>query len=391
MRDLLGSSIGGQVPTPTRGTLGRVKVALISDCYPPRTGGIESQVGDLATQLAGAGHEVEVFTATSGTKGEHGGDVEMVAGIRVHRMGLRLPGGVPVNPMAPPEVRARLRRNDFDVAHVHLGMVSPFAWDMTRVATGLGLPTALTFHCVLGPAASALGPALRTWAARGAALSAVSGVAAKGVRRAVPGVPVAVLPNGIDPQAWPVGEVRPATRPIRVVTASRLAPRKRVGALLRVTAAAARRLGPGALMLDVYGEGPLRLLLEARIDALGLGDVVTLRGGVPRAELARAYRGADVYLSPTRLEAFGIAALEARAAGLPVIARADSGVREVVTDGTSGLLAADDTGLAHALVRLAADERLRTRITLHNSGTGPTQTWAHVVDLTVGEYRRAGA
>ncbi|WP_435199936.1 glycosyltransferase family 4 protein [Janibacter sp. GS2] len=368
-----------------------MKVALLSDCYPPRTGGIESQVSDLATELHRAGHAVEVFTATPGARGGHGGAVEVVDGIRVHRMALRLPGGLPVNPLAPPEVRERLRQGGFDAAHVHLGVVSPFAWDMARVTTDLGLPTALTFHCVLDRAAPALRPMLRAWTRRGAVLSAVSGFAAEGVRRAAPGEPVAVLPNGVDPQAWPVGQARPAARPVTVVTATRLAPRKRVVALLRVISAAVERLGPGALTLEVYGDGPLRPLLERRIDALGLRDVVTLRGRVPRSDLALAYREADAYLSPTRLEAFGIAALEARTAGLPVIARADSGVREVVTDGLSGLLASDDDGLVDALVRLAADATLRTRLAHHNVTTPPVQTWDRVVGLARAEYRRAGA
>lgn len=368
-----------------------MKVALLSDCYPPRTGGIESQVSDLAAELHRAGHTVEVFTATPGARGSHGGAVEVVDGVRVHRMALRLPGGVPVNPLAPPEVRDRLRQGGFDAAHVHLGVVSPFAWDMTRVATGLGLPTALTFHCVLDRVAPALRPMLRTWTRRGAALSAVSGFAAEGVQRAAPGEPIAVLPNGIDPQAWPVGEGRPAARPVKVVTATRLAPRKRVLALLRIISAAAGRLGPGALTLDVYGDGPLRPLLESRIDARGLREIVTLRDRVPRSDLARAYREADVYLSPTRLEAFGIATLEARTAGLPVIARSDSGVREVVTDGLSGLLAVDDDGLVDALVRLSADATLRTRLTHHNVTTPPVQTWDRVVGLACAEYRRAGA
>lgn len=368
-----------------------MKVALVSDCYPPRTGGIESQVSDLAGQLVRAGHEVEVFTATPGAKGERGGVVETVDGITVHRMALRLPGGLPVNPLAPPEVRDRLRRKGFDVAHVHLGVVSPFAWDIARVTTGLGLPTALTFHCLLDRLAPAIGPALRSWTGQGAVLSAVSGLAADGVRRALPGTSVVVLPNGIDPHVWPPGRVRPTARPVRIVAATRLAPRKRTGALLRVVAEASARLGPGALTLDVYGDGPLRSLLEARIGALGLTDVVTLHGRVPRSDLARAYREGDALLSPTRLEAFGIAALEARTAGLPVIARADSGVREVVSDGVSGLLAGDDAALADAVVRLVADATLRTRIARHNAGTPPTQGWPRVVDLAVAEYRRAGA
>ncbi|WP_277452530.1 glycosyltransferase [Janibacter sp. DB-40] len=168
-------------------------------------------------------------------------------------------------------------------------------------------------------------------------------------------------------------------------------PRKRVGALLRVVADAHARLGPGGVVLDVFGEGPMGTLLESRSAALGLDDVVRWRGTVPRSELARHYRDADVYLSPTRLEAFGIAALEARTTGLPVVARADSGVGEVVTDGVSGLLAADDAGLTDALVRLGADATLRTRIAGHNVSTPPSQTWEHVVDLVLDEYRRAGA
>ena len=368
-----------------------MKVALLSDCFPPRTGGIESQVGDLAAELVRAGHEVEVFTATPGAKGEPPGRVEVAGGATVHRMALPLPGGIPVNPLAPPKVRERLRHSGFDVAHIHLGVVSPFAWDMARVTTAVGLPTALTFHCVLDRAGPALGPLVRSWTAGGAVLSAVSEVAARGIRRAVPGRPVAVVPNGIDPAAWPVGAMRTGSRPVRLVTAARLAPRKRVGPLLGILTSAARRLGPGAVTLDVYGEGALRPVLERRIRTLGLSEVVTLRGEVPRAELARAYRGADAYLSPARLEAFGIAALEARTSGLPVIARADSGVSEVVRHGTSGLLAWDDHGLVDAVVRLAADETLRTRIARHNTATPTASTWGRVVDLTLAEYRRAGA
>ncbi len=371
-------------------------MALLSDCYPPRTGGIESQVGDLATQLVAAGHEVEVFTATAGGPG--------AGGARVHRLDTPLALGLPVNPLAPPEARRVLAAGGFDVAHVHMGVVSPFAWDMADLTTDLGLPTALTWHCVLDRAARPLGPMIRRWVDRGTVLSAVSGFAAEGVRRAAKGEPVAVLPNGIDPSLWRAStppmaeearqrrlEATTPTRPVRLVTATRLAPRKRVGALLSVVAAARGRLGPGAMTLDVYGEGPLRPWLEARVSALGLDDVVRLRGRVTRTELAAAWARADGYLSPTRLEAFGIAALEARTAGLPVIARADSGVREVVTDGVSGLLAPDDAGLADALVRIVADDTLRTRIAAHNRRVPPAQTWDRVVALAVDEYRRAGA
>ena len=82
-------------------------MALLSDCYPPRTGGIESQVGDLAAQLVTAGHEVEVFTATAGGAGERGTRVDRLdAGgdARIARVAVDLLGPVPLG-----ELRTRAR------------------------------------------------------------------------------------------------------------------------------------------------------------------------------------------------------------------------------------------------------------------------------------------
>ena len=85
-----------------------MKVALLTDCYLPRLGGIEVQTHDLAAQLQARGHEVEVFTATLGERGERHGFVEDVDGVPVHRMAIQLPWQLPVNPFAQPEVRRRL-------------------------------------------------------------------------------------------------------------------------------------------------------------------------------------------------------------------------------------------------------------------------------------------
>ena len=102
---------------------------MISDCYPPRVGGIESQVRDLSLRLLASGHEVEVFTATNGADGQRGGATEVVDGVTVHRLGARVPFGLPVNPGARALLRQRLAAGGFDVAHVHVGVISPFAVD----------------------------------------------------------------------------------------------------------------------------------------------------------------------------------------------------------------------------------------------------------------------
>jgi glycogen synthase len=377
-----------------------VKVALLTDCYLPRLGGIEVQTHDLAAQLQRRGHEVEVFTATQGQHGERHGLVEDVDGVPVHRMAVRLPWQLPVNPLAPPQVRRRLADGGFDVAHVHMGVVSPFATDLAGVALGLGMPTAITWHCLMEhsrPLFRALGHA-RRWGGRGAALSAVSGVAAASVQQVVgtgAGAPeVRVFPNGIDADLWSPpegGRPREDGAPVRVVAAMRLAARKRPGAVLDI-AERARAAVPAevAMRLDLFGEGPGRGRLERRVSQRGL-DWVHLPGRVTREQLRQAYWEADVYLTPVRLEAFGIAALEARTAGLPVLARSCSGVGDFIEDGVNGFLGDDDDALARELATLVSSGDLRRRIATRNATVPPAQTWPAVAALAEEEYRRAGA
>lgn len=389
-----------------------MKIALVSDCYPPLVGGIESQVADLAGHLVGAGHQVEVLTATTGPKGECRGDIERSRGVVVHRLAeplLRLP----VNPLAAPEMRRRLQAGGFDVVHVHLGVVSPFAWDGARIATGLGLPTALTWHCVLDRAGHGYrwSGALRRWVGRGAVLSGVSGMAAGQVRRFAPaGTQVAVLPNAIELEAWrPWGPHLPRSsdrdhdhycavaggeggwakgEPVRLVSTMRLAPRKRPVELVE---AFARAGVSGRSELRIIGDGPLRARVQRRVAELGLERSVTLLGRVERGWLLQEYADADGYLSPTILEAFGIAVLEARAAGLPVVAMAGSGVADIVDHEVSGLLADGDHDLTASIRRLVDDEPLRARLREHNRSLPPEQTWPVVLEQVLAEYRRAGA
>jgi glycosyltransferase involved in cell wall biosynthesis len=384
-----------------------VKVALLTDCYLPRLGGIEVQTHDLAAQLQARGHEVEVFTATMGARGERHGFLEDVDGVPVHRMAIPLPWELPVNPFAPPEVRRRLTAGGFDVAHVHMGVVSPFATDLAGVALGLGLPTAVTWHCLMErsqPVFRALGHA-RRWGARGAALSAVSGVAAASVQAVVGrGVEVRVLPNGIDTALW-----RPPPRPpsepgapVEIVAAMRFAARKRPLAVLEVAARARdlvdgdpgdrrRAASTAPMRLTLFGEGPERGRLERFVERHDMTGWVSMPGRVGRDQLRERYWQSDIYLTPARLEAFGIAALEARTAGLPVVARADTGVGDFVVDEVSGLLGADDDALARGVARLVTDSELRGRIAGHNRAIAPDQDWPSVAALAESEYRRAGA
>lgn len=369
-----------------------VRIAHISDCYLPRLGGIEVQVHDVATRQVRAGHDVVALTATPGAGAGRGHQVEDLDGVTVHRLATHMPFELPVNPFAPRAMREILGTG-VDVVHVHAGVVSPFAVDGARVAVSLGLPTVVTWHCLLGAAE----PAFRWldrglgWAARPVALSAVSDVAAAPLRRiAGPGTEVTVLPNGIDVAAWRVSPAPREDTDVHVVATMRLAPRKRPMPLLRMLREV-RRLVPAGVRLraSVIGDGPARPTLQRFLERHGMADWVQLLGRLSREEIRELYRRADVFIAPAELESFGIAALEARCAGLPVVAKAVSGIREFVHDGQEGLLAGSDSEMVDALVRLVTDTELRTRIARHNRDVEPAVSWPDVLKLAESEYLRA--
>ncbi len=97
----------------------------------------------------------------------------------------------------------------------------------------------------------------------------------------------------------------------------------------------------------------------------GVEDSVAFEGRVSGEALTRHYAQADVFCSPaTGGESFGIVLIEAMAAGAAVVASDIAGYRDVVKDGTTGLLVrvGDPDSIAEAIVRLADDEGLRRRL-----------------------------
>ena len=141
----------------------------------------------------------------------------------------------------------------------------------------------------------------------------------------------------------------------------------------------------------LVGDGPERARAEKYVAEQGLGDVITFVGRLGRAGILDVFAETDVYVQPSVKESFGLAALEARTAGLPVIARSQTGTTQFVHDGVEGLLADDDAGMAGAVVRLGQDRDLLSRLAAHNSTIGPEQAWPLVLQTVKDAYRVAGA
>lgn len=131
--------------------------------------------------------------------------------------------------------------------------------------------------------------------------------------------------------------------------------------------------------LRIAGEGETRKAVAERIDRLGLGDQVRMLGFTEEPE--RVLAELDVALVPSLSEGFGMAVLEAQAAGVPVVASSTGGIPELVHDGASGLLVppGDAAALASAIERLLDDEGLRGRL----AAEGRRAAEAHSLDRYV--------
>jgi glycosyltransferase involved in cell wall biosynthesis len=143
---------------------------------------------------------------------------------------------------------------------------------------------------------------------------------------------IAHIPNGIDVARFHPLDV---TRPLRrLVTVARLRPEKGHDTLLE---AAVRivEVFPD-VRLTIVGDGPLRADLEARVAGLGLEGRVRLAGH--QEDVAAELREHDVFVLPSRSEAFPNSVIEAMATGLPVVASAVGGIPELVDHGRNGLL-----------------------------------------------------
>jgi glycosyltransferase involved in cell wall biosynthesis len=371
-----------------------MRIAHVTDFYLPRLGGIEMHVHDLATRQLAAGHDVEVITSSPATPAEVAAAGAVAAGtpgLVVHRLTAenRLP---PLfNPALLRAGRALLRERRYDLVHVHAGVISPLAF--SAVALAADAPTVVTAHSLL----AYLQPAFRTfdagtrWSRLPAVWTAVSDLAAQPLRRLVAPAPVHVLPNGIDPDQWQITPLPRNPDEVLVVGVMRLAARKRPRHLLAMLRHAQRKLSGGPrLRAVIVGEGPQRPWLEAYLRRHGMTGWVSLPGRMERPQIAELFARADLFVAPATLESFGIAALEARCAGLPVVARSDGGIGEFIgADGREGILADSDAQMTEAIVRLAAEPALREQIAHHNRATRPGLAWPEVLERTMDLYELA--
>lgn len=193
------------------------------------------------------------------------------------------------------------------------------------------------------------------------------GVRAALIASGVDAARIVVVPSGVEADAFAVSPAQRAAARARYGLPDDAAVLVVVGALEArkghaVLLAALARLRAAPVRVLCAGEGSQRDTLVAEATALGLGNVVRWLGRVD--DVATVLAAADVAVMPSHHEGLGVAALEAMAAGVPVIASAVGGLPEAVVDGTTGMLVppGDPGALATAITRVTGDDDLRRRL-----------------------------
>jgi len=180
-------------------------------------------------------------------------------------------------------------------------------------------------------------------------------------------IAIDVIPNFVDTDTFrpPAGRAeleadRFQDARLRVLThVSSFRPLKRVEDVVRIFAAV-RADVPSRL--DLVGEGPERPRIESLVASLGLGEHVRFLGEL--GDLVAHLQQSDLFLLPSETESFGLAALEAMACGVPVVASDVGGISEVVVHGETGFLAAagDVVAMAGHARSLLTDAQLHRRL-----------------------------
>jgi len=373
-----------------------LRVAVVTETYPPEINGVAMTVARVVDGLIESGHEVELVRPRQGCAGEgspRAGLTELLTGgWPVPRYpGLRL--GVPSGGL----LRAAWERHRPDV--VHVATEGPLGWSAVRAAGRLGIPVVSEFRTHfdaysrfygIGCMRGAIRAYLRWFHNRTACTmvptqALADELGSAGFRR------LEVVGRGVD-----TGRFDPVRRDVGlrrrwgagdgtlvVLSVGRVAPEKNLG-LLEKAFAAIRVARPDSRLV-IVGDGPARGEMEARCpDAVFAGKRF---GG----DLAAHYASADLMLFPSLTETFGNVTPEAMASGLPVLAFGYAAAGEVIRHGESGWVVAygDEAAYAREATAVARDLDGVRRAGAAARIVACRMGWDRIVGQIEGHYRRA--
>ncbi len=372
-----------------------MRIALVSPYDFPYPGGVTKHITNLAKSFRRCGHQVRIIAASSRDADEVPPDVIRISSFVVP---VRYNGSVArisFSPRLARRVRALLRRETFDVLHLHEPTTPTLPWVVLRQAQKLLPQTALigTFHAYRETPSLAYVCARPLFQRVVNCLDgrvAVSQVARDYISTYFPGS-YRVIPNGVDVALFGEPSLEPLSQfsnGLNILFVGRLEPRKGFHYLIEAYARVKATLPEARLLVVGPYTAEDRTPYERDVRRLRLRDVHFI-GYVPDEELARYYQNSHVFCAPsTGFESFGMVLLEAMAAGTPIVASDIEGYRAVVSHQVEGLLVSprDPGALADALIRVLQRPDLRRAMSVRGRATASHYAWDQVAERVLDYY-----
>jgi L-malate glycosyltransferase len=332
----------------------------------PTYGGSGIVGSELGKELAARGHTVHFIASSLPTRLTELG--ERVRFHEVEMMSYPLFEHQPYTLALATKMATVAENERLDLLHVHYAIPHSISAILAResLRPQRRLPVVTTLHgtdiTLVGSDRSYL-PVTRYGIAQSDGVTAISDYLKRATAETFGVEEVEVIPNfvcGAEYSRRDVRELRRALAPggePLLVHVSNFRPVKRPVDCVEILAGVRRRGVPARLVM--VGDGSERGAAEHRARCLKVGEHCSFVGKQPR--IADYLSAADVLLLPSEQESFGLAALEAMACEVPVVASRVGGVPEVVTDGETGCLASvgDVEKMSADAARLLADEEAR--------------------------------
>ena len=354
------------------------KTLLISEIFPPKTGGSGRWFWEIYSRL-----QRDDFVVAAGEDPRQD-DFDQTHDLNVLRTPLSMPswgmksiGGLRGYAKAFSAIRKIIREHDIDF--IHCGRMLPEAWIAWLIKKTFGIPYLCYVHgeeLYLGIASREFGWMMRRILNDADVLIANSNNTRQLLLKTwdMPEKRVRLLHPGAD-----VERLVPAARDqgVReklgwgdrsvILTVGRLQVRKGHDQMIR-SIATLKESHPNVLY-SIVGEGKERSRLEELVQQHGVADWVEFRGEVDDDELRECYQQCDLFVLPNRevdgdIEGFGMVLLEAQACGKPVIAGASGGTAETMRDPETGRIVACEgpEELTRVVSELLSDAELRSRM-----------------------------
>lgn len=274
-----------------------------------------------------------------------------------------------------------LKRNRYDVSFAFAGVPAGVVSCLLHLTTGLPYVVSLQGPDVPGFEAryNYLYPFLKpilclVWRNAGL-VTAISRKHQELAHQTLANIEIPIVPNGVESDLFYPADER--TGSVNVLCVGRLIERKGQYYLLQAFAQLCEQCSDQALELTLVGTGDAEDALKSLASELRIQDRVHFVGFVPREEMPRVYRQADIFVLPSQSEGMSIALLEAMSSGLPVIVTDTGGTEELVKAGENGLIVewADVPNLTKALNQLAGDCALRRKMGVANRDRAHRLSW----------------